>query len=116
MLIVMGILGRTEFVPTLSAVLKKEKDQLLQKASIEGLSYTRDINVYPVILKSFVSNREKLVERACMKALNKLGRNNLLKLLAKLLASSRTWRRAVAVGAMGRFNSVAVVPLLERTL
>jgi HEAT repeat protein len=115
-LIALGILGRSEVVPILSGLLKAEKDPLIQKAIIEGLSYTRDVNVYPVILKTFVSSKDKLVERACMKALNKLGRRNLLKLLERMLSSSRTWRRSVSVAALGRFNSEAVVPLLEKAL
>jgi HEAT repeat protein len=116
MLIAVGILGRSDEIPTLAAVLKKEKDPLIRKAAIEGLSYCKDVGAYAVILRVFVSDKDKLVERACMKALNKLGKTNLLKLLERLCGSSTAWKRQVAVRAMGRFNSETVVVSLEKAL
>ncbi|MBI4860751.1 MAG: HEAT repeat domain-containing protein [Candidatus Riflebacteria bacterium] len=112
-IIALGILGRSEVIPNLSGLLKDEREPLVRKAIIEGLSYSRDVNAYPVILKVFVTDRDKIVEKACMKALNKLGRHNLMQLLERMVKSSRAWRRDVAVRALGRFNSAAVIPLLE---
>jgi len=115
-LLALGIVGRSEVIAILTGMLKREKDPLVRKAIIEGLTYTRDVNVYPVILKVFVTDHEKLVQRACIKAINKLGRNNLMRLMRRMLASSRPWRRGVALRALGRFNSSAVVPMLRDAL
>lgn len=115
-LIALGILGKKSMSEFLQSVLKHEKEALLQKAAIEGLTYTKDPSVYPLIVKSFAFTREKLVEKACMKALRKLGKDSLFQLFSGMMASSKIWRRQAVARAMGKFNSSKVVPLLEKAI
>lgn len=113
LLVAIGILGDKEQCAVLAKALDDE-DPALRLHAVIGLSHIQHKSAYLLLVRG-INDGAKPVRDAAFRVLIKLGRGKFLKLLEKMLLSSREWMREEAARACGKVNHPEVAVLLGRT-
>ena len=110
----LGILGGKEQIPLLMHYLE-HKESHLRACAVMGLSNISEVSVYPRLVHS-MGDRSQTVRKAAFKALLRLGKPKLIKLLNKMVISKHKWMRFSATRACGKFKSVRILKVLAVSL
>ena len=110
----LGILGSKEQIPLLMHYLE-HKESHLRACAVLGLSNISEVSVYPRLVHS-MGDRSQTVRKAAFKALLRLGKPKLIKLLHKMVLSKHKWMRFSAARACGKFMSLRILKVLAMAL
>ncbi len=82
----------------------RDPDPEVRAAAIRGLAFLRDRSVYPTLV-AMLQDKSRIVRARAFETLTHLGKPRLIRLLVRMLGSSRDWPRKSAVRACARINS-----------
>jgi HEAT repeat protein len=107
-----GVLGKKGDSQELLAALKSPHPRV-RVGAIRGLSYLRDRSVYPTLV-AMLQDKDKDVRAKAFETLLRLGKPRLLRLLVRMLGSSRKWSRKAAVRACAKITSKESAEILMK--
>ena len=110
----LGILGDKDQLPLLMHYLE-HKESHLRACAVMGLSNISEVSVYPRLVHS-MGDRSQTVRKAAFKALLRLGKPKLIKLLHKMVLSKHKWMRFSGARACGKFKSLRILKVLAIAL
>lgn len=111
MVYTLGVLGDRAHIPML-AYLTQARDVELRLRSVQALAKIRHPAGFPSLIRCLAGDPDERVRRVAFQAVIRVGSDNLLTLLQRMIASRKDWQRESAIQVCSQFNSPLVVPLL----
>jgi len=113
-ILALGILGDRSHIALLVHYVE-HKQPAFRTHAVMGLSYISDVSVYPRLVHC-LTDKSQNVRNASFRALVRLGKPKVIKLLLKMSKSSHLWMRLAAARACGKFANHEVLKILAQNL